>query len=109
MKLNPRGGGVVPALILEGLMPCAPWKPTVAIKIRVLEAYRVTHVRCPQLAIQSFVKALSDLHGVRFYSYHYKKVPNLPCRSHIVPIYANSSPSRTICTSIFADEQMSMS
>lgn len=46
-------------------MPCAPWKPTVAIKLRVLEAYRVTHVRCPQLAIQSFVKALCDLHGVR--------------------------------------------
>jgi hypothetical protein len=65
VKLDPRGNGIAPALILEGLMPCAPWSPTVAIKLRVLEAYRVIHVRCPQLAIQSFVKALCDMHGVR--------------------------------------------
>ncbi|KAJ7232602.1 hypothetical protein B0H12DRAFT_1028948, partial [Mycena haematopus] len=56
-------------LIQEGLMPSAPWKPTVAIKIRVLEAYRVTHVRCPHLAIQSFVKSLCDLHGVAYRPY----------------------------------------
>ncbi|KAJ7687992.1 hypothetical protein B0H14DRAFT_3101286 [Mycena olivaceomarginata] len=49
--------------------PCAPWRPTVAVKVRVLEAYRVTHVRCPQLAIQSFVKSLCDLHGVAFRPY----------------------------------------
>ncbi|KAJ7120518.1 hypothetical protein C8R43DRAFT_959950 [Mycena crocata] len=59
VKLDPRGGGVAPALILAGLMPCAPWDPTVAVKIRVLEVYRVMHVRCPQLAVQSFVKSLS--------------------------------------------------
>ncbi|KAJ7151899.1 hypothetical protein C8R43DRAFT_1087929 [Mycena crocata] len=45
-------------------MPCAPWKPSVAVKIRVLDAYRVMHVRCPQLAVQAYVKALCDLHGV---------------------------------------------
>lgn len=67
MKLDPRAGGVVPGLILAGLMPTAPWKPTVAFKIRVLEAYRVTHVRCPHLAIQSFVKSLCDLHGVNLF------------------------------------------
>lgn len=67
VKLDPRGNGVAPALILQGMMPCAPWEPTVAIKIRVLEAYRVTHVRCPQLAIQAYVKSLCDIHGVRFY------------------------------------------
>lgn len=64
MKLDTRANGVVPGLILEGLMPTAPWKPTVAFKIRVLELYRVTHVRCPHLAIQAFVKSLCDLHGV---------------------------------------------
>ncbi|KAJ7083938.1 hypothetical protein B0H15DRAFT_923758 [Mycena belliarum] len=65
-----RGGGPAEDEIYEiqvvdmfGLVPSAPWKCTVAIKIRVLEAYRVTHVRCPQLAIQSFVKALCDMHG----------------------------------------------
>ncbi|KAJ6555622.1 hypothetical protein DFH09DRAFT_1248404 [Mycena vulgaris] len=51
------------------MVPCAPWKPTVAVKIRVLEAYRVQHVRCPQLAIQSYVKALCDIHGVAYRPY----------------------------------------
>ncbi|KAJ7081091.1 hypothetical protein C8R43DRAFT_965631 [Mycena crocata] len=69
VKLDPRGGGVAPALILAGLMPCAPWEPTVAIRIRVLEVYRVTHVRCPQLAVQSFVKSLCDIHGVAYRPY----------------------------------------
>ncbi|KAJ7134942.1 hypothetical protein C8R43DRAFT_894543 [Mycena crocata] len=69
VRLDPTAGGVAPALILEGLMPCAPWKPSVVIKIRVLEAYRVTHVRCPHLAVQAFVKALCDIHGVAYKPY----------------------------------------
>ncbi|KAJ7473405.1 hypothetical protein FB451DRAFT_1035558 [Mycena latifolia] len=69
VKLNPQGKGVAAALVLEGLMPCAPWSPSVAITIRVLEAYRVTHVRCPQLTIQSFVKALCDMHGSAYKPY----------------------------------------
>ncbi|KAJ7462181.1 hypothetical protein B0H11DRAFT_1735562 [Mycena galericulata] len=69
VKLDPRGEGVAPALIMEGLVPCAPWAPTVAITVRVLEAYRVTHVRCPQLAIQPYVKSLCDIHGVAFRPY----------------------------------------
>lgn len=67
LNLDPSAQGVAPALILKGLMPCAPTKPTVAITMRVLETYRVTKVRCPQLAIQSWVKALCDIHGVGFY------------------------------------------
>ncbi|KAJ7156121.1 hypothetical protein C8R43DRAFT_949615 [Mycena crocata] len=63
VKLNLTGNGITPASILEGLMPCAPTRPSVAIKIQVLEAYRVTHVRCPQLAIQLWVKALCNIHG----------------------------------------------
>ncbi|KAJ6450265.1 hypothetical protein C8R45DRAFT_1057216 [Mycena sanguinolenta] len=46
------------------LVPCSPWTPSVAIATRVLELYRTTHIRCPQLAIQAFVKSLCDLHGV---------------------------------------------
>ncbi|KAJ7853472.1 hypothetical protein B0H14DRAFT_3450155 [Mycena olivaceomarginata] len=46
-----------------------PLEATVAIKVRVLEAYRVLHVRSPQLAIQSFVKSLCDLHGAAFRPY----------------------------------------
>ncbi|KAJ7759857.1 hypothetical protein B0H14DRAFT_2403968, partial [Mycena olivaceomarginata] len=60
---------IAPALLLAQLVPCAPWRPTVAIKVRVLEAYRVLHVRSPQLAIQLFVKSLCDLHGVAFRPY----------------------------------------
>ncbi|KAJ6463862.1 hypothetical protein DFH09DRAFT_1267388 [Mycena vulgaris] len=69
VKLDPRANGIAPALILQGMMPCAPWDPTVAVRIRVLEAYRVTHVRCPQLAIQAYVKSLCDIHGVAFRPY----------------------------------------
>ncbi|KAJ7071763.1 hypothetical protein B0H15DRAFT_793326 [Mycena belliarum] len=68
VKLKP-AGGIAAALVLEGLMPCAPWSPAVAFKMRVLEMYRVTHVRCPQLAVQSFVKSLCDMHGVAYRPY----------------------------------------
>ncbi|KAJ7238535.1 hypothetical protein B0H12DRAFT_1075290 [Mycena haematopus] len=44
VKLQPHANGVGAALILEGLMPCAPWNPTLAVKIRVLEVYRVIHI-----------------------------------------------------------------
>ncbi|KAJ7323994.1 hypothetical protein DFH08DRAFT_711539 [Mycena albidolilacea] len=54
---------------MQGLVPCSPWSPTVAIATRVLELYRTTHVRCPQLAIQAFVKSLCDLHGVPYRPY----------------------------------------
>ncbi|KAJ7784074.1 hypothetical protein B0H14DRAFT_3095688 [Mycena olivaceomarginata] len=54
---------------MQGLVPCSPWKPTAAITTRVLEVYRVAHARCPQLAIQAFVKTLCDLHGVPYRPY----------------------------------------
>ncbi|KAF8137980.1 hypothetical protein K438DRAFT_1996564 [Mycena galopus ATCC 62051] len=47
--LDPQGNGVVPALILAQLIPCAPDRPTVAVK--------------------SFVKSLCDLHGVPYRPY----------------------------------------
>lgn len=66
MKFKHSRENIAPRLVQEGLMPCAPYTPSVAITIRVLETYRVQHVRCPQLAIQSFVKALCDIHGVSY-------------------------------------------
>ncbi|KAJ7747601.1 hypothetical protein B0H14DRAFT_3097002 [Mycena olivaceomarginata] len=65
LDLDPQVKGIVSALILHGLMPCAPWSPTMAVRARVLEAYRVTHVRCPHLAIQAFVKSFCDMHGLK--------------------------------------------
>ncbi|KAJ7885831.1 hypothetical protein B0H13DRAFT_1889454 [Mycena leptocephala] len=69
VKLDPRSGSVAPALILEGMVPCAPYTPNVATTVRVLEAFRVLHARAPQLAIQPYVKSLCDLHGVPFRPY----------------------------------------
>ncbi|KAJ7797030.1 hypothetical protein B0H14DRAFT_3093237 [Mycena olivaceomarginata] len=54
---------------MEGLIPCAPFRPSVAITVKVLEVYWVAHARCPQLAIQSFVKTLCDLHGTPYLPY----------------------------------------
>ena len=53
----------------EGLIPCAPYLPTLTITVRVLELYRNSSLRCPHLSINSFVKALCDLHGVPFRPY----------------------------------------
>ncbi|KAF8209528.1 hypothetical protein K438DRAFT_1753871 [Mycena galopus ATCC 62051] len=64
VRPDPWGNGVVPALILVQMIPCAPDHPTVAVKVWVQEAYRVTHVRCPHPAIQVFVKSLCGLHGI---------------------------------------------
>lgn len=61
--------GIPAAILRNGLIPCAPFTPTLAITVRVLELYRVTHLRCPHLAIQPFVKALCDLHGIAFRPY----------------------------------------
>ncbi|KAF7374152.1 hypothetical protein MSAN_00296900 [Mycena sanguinolenta] len=69
VELSADGAGVAAALIKQGLIPCSPWMPSVAIATRVLELYRTTHTRCPQLAIQPFVKSLCDLHGVPYRPY----------------------------------------
>jgi hypothetical protein len=67
VKLDPRGNGVTAALIMEGLIPSVPTLPTVAINIRVVEAYRVIHVQYPHLAVQAFMKSLCDIHRVSLY------------------------------------------
>ncbi|KAJ7645339.1 hypothetical protein B0H17DRAFT_1216045 [Mycena rosella] len=48
-------------LVRQGLIPCAPWTPTLAVSVRVLELFRVTRLRCPNLGVQNWVKTLSDL------------------------------------------------
>ena len=64
VKLCTTDKGIPAAILRHGLIPCSPFTPTLAITIRVLELYRVSHLRCPHLAIQPFVKGLCDLHGV---------------------------------------------
>ncbi|KAJ7734622.1 hypothetical protein B0H16DRAFT_1695815 [Mycena metata] len=63
--LNAGGKGVATALIKQGLFPCAPYDPSVVITARALEFFRVAHARCPRLSIQTFIKSICDLHGIR--------------------------------------------
>jgi hypothetical protein len=60
---------VTTALIRHGLVPCAPFSPTAAFTVRVLEFYRVSHNRSPSLSIHMFVKTLCDLHSAAFKPY----------------------------------------
>ncbi|KAF8145283.1 hypothetical protein K438DRAFT_1630437, partial [Mycena galopus ATCC 62051] len=43
--------------------------PSVAVTVRVLEMYHITHARCPHVAIQSFVKTLCDLYETPYLPY----------------------------------------
>ncbi|KAG6809552.1 hypothetical protein H0H92_015829 [Tricholoma furcatifolium] len=54
------------ALVAHGLLPTAPLKPKFALSIRVMELYRVTHLRCPHLTVEPFVKSLCDVHRIPF-------------------------------------------
>jgi hypothetical protein len=70
-KVTLRQGDVsiAAAFLREGLVPCSPHLPTVAFTIRILELYRNASLRCPHLAVNSFVKSLCDLHGTPFRPY----------------------------------------
>lgn len=61
--------GIPAALVRQGLVPCAPFSPTLTFTTRLLELYRNNHLRCPHLAIQPYVKSLCDLHGVSYRPY----------------------------------------
>ncbi|KAJ7880583.1 hypothetical protein B0H14DRAFT_2566270 [Mycena olivaceomarginata] len=54
---------IVSSLVGQGLFPCSPFAPKVAVATRVLEMFRVNRLRCPTLSVQSWVKSLCDLHG----------------------------------------------
>ncbi|KAJ7192983.1 hypothetical protein GGX14DRAFT_305777, partial [Mycena pura] len=56
-------------LVGQGLIPCSPWNPKLAVSIRVLELFRLARLRCPALGVQSWIKTLSDLHGAAFKPY----------------------------------------
>ncbi|KAK0229193.1 hypothetical protein EDD85DRAFT_957591 [Armillaria nabsnona] len=60
---------IAAALIRQGLLPCAPFHPSVVITIPAMQVYHTAHLRCPQFNIQPFVKMLCDLHSVAFRPY----------------------------------------
>jgi hypothetical protein len=49
--------------------PCSPYTATVVITTWALELFRVASLCCPCLAIQPWVKALCNIHGVTFRPY----------------------------------------
>ncbi|KAJ7931854.1 hypothetical protein B0H13DRAFT_1593802, partial [Mycena leptocephala] len=60
---------IVSSLVGQGLFPCSPFAPKVAITTRVLEMFRINRLRCPTLSIQSWVQSLCDLHGREYVPY----------------------------------------
>ncbi|KAJ7022152.1 hypothetical protein C8F04DRAFT_1272872 [Mycena alexandri] len=57
-------------LVRRGFFPCAPWGPTVCFSTRLLELFRVAHLRTPTLSIQSWGKSIAELHWRPFKPYH---------------------------------------
>ncbi|KAJ7817185.1 hypothetical protein B0H14DRAFT_3474817 [Mycena olivaceomarginata] len=55
---------VASAYVHQGLMPSTPHHASVVITVHALELFRLLQLRCPRLGIQSFMRGLSDLHGV---------------------------------------------
>jgi hypothetical protein len=52
--------------ICNGLIPSALFDPSYAVSIRALETYRTTHLRCPTLTFEAFLKGLCDVYGVQY-------------------------------------------
>ncbi|KAH9923377.1 uncharacterized protein B0H18DRAFT_1085727 [Fomitopsis serialis] len=55
-----------PTLLRHGYIGWAPLRPSVAVSLDVLEAYRQQHRVCPRFGLQAQVKALCHLHQVPF-------------------------------------------
>ena len=54
-------------LVVNGYLGAAPEQPSLAFKFNVFDAYRQLHRACPRLGIESFTRALNNLHQVRGY------------------------------------------
>ncbi|KAJ7173820.1 hypothetical protein C8R46DRAFT_892483 [Mycena filopes] len=48
-------------LVSQGLFPCAPWVAQVAFTTRLLELFRVAHLRTPTLSIQAWSKTIAEV------------------------------------------------
>ncbi|KAJ7054564.1 hypothetical protein C8F01DRAFT_1162020 [Mycena amicta] len=53
---------IASTLVRQGMYPCSPYSPTVAITTRTLRWYHSQHLRCPRLGKQAFIRALCDYH-----------------------------------------------
>ena len=62
VKMQSEDISILVGLVQQGLFPCAPINPSVAITTEVLELYRVAHLCCPWMSIHAFTKMHCDLH-----------------------------------------------
>ena len=62
----PEDKNIVSALLRHGLVPSSPFTPSYAVTVRALETYRCSHLRCPHLSIEPFVKGLCDVYGIPY-------------------------------------------
>ena len=58
-------------LVHHGYIACSPVDPSLAISLNTLAIYKAFSARCSPLSVQSFVRALCDLQGVRLLSLSY--------------------------------------
>ncbi|KAJ7027031.1 hypothetical protein C8F04DRAFT_1295641 [Mycena alexandri] len=56
-------------MVSRGFVACAAYKSKVVFSIRLLEIFRVAHLRTPQLSIHAWMKTIADLHGLPFKPY----------------------------------------
>ncbi|KAJ7605028.1 hypothetical protein FB45DRAFT_947412 [Roridomyces roridus] len=61
-----RKDAIAPALVVEGLIPSAPYRPNFAVALRVLEAFREIRVQNPVSEVREYVKTLCNRHGIEF-------------------------------------------
>ncbi|KAG0708391.1 hypothetical protein DFH29DRAFT_1045059 [Suillus ampliporus] len=60
---------IASALVRQGVIPCSPISPSVAVTVDALEFYRIAHLRDPHFSMQAFAKTLCDLHAVEYRHY----------------------------------------
>ncbi|KAF8335183.1 hypothetical protein F5887DRAFT_892158 [Amanita rubescens] len=61
---------IASTLVRQGMIPCAPFRPSYAVSICLLELYRNLFCRCPHLARQSFIKGLMDMQRLPYKPYY---------------------------------------
>lgn len=57
-------------LLRNGFIGATPERPSIAFSITLFEIFRQIHRVCPRLSIYGISKALSYIHGVRFFVLH---------------------------------------
>ena len=70
IRFQSTGAYINEELVRHGYLGTAPLKPTVAISLHTLNAYRQLHRECPRLSIQAQVKALCHISRVSIWLFY---------------------------------------